>query len=108
MFKRNDIILITVLLVLSLTSLFALKKPENSGKFVVISVNNKQKGKYSLSENQTIDINELGQNRIVIKDGYCYVTKADCRDQICVNHEKISKSSQTIICLPNKVVIEVE
>ena len=34
--------------------------------------------------------------------------EADCPDQICRKHKAIDKSGETIVCLPHKVVIEVE
>ena len=34
--------------------------------------------------------------------------EADCPDQICVNHLAISRDGESIICLPNKVVIAIE
>ena len=33
---------------------------------------------------------------------------ADCPDQLCVKQKKISLKNETIVCLPNKVVIEIE
>ena len=32
---------------------------------------------------------------------------ADCPDQICVNHRAVSREGESIICLPNQVVISV-
>lgn len=43
-----------------------------------------------------------------IKDGYADCTEADCRDGLCVNQKKISKVNETIVCLPHKVIIEIE
>ena len=34
--------------------------------------------------------------------------KADCKDQICADHKAIEKSGETIVCLPHKVVIEIQ
>ena len=40
----------------------------------------------------------------VTVDGKVY---GNCPDQLCVHQQAISKESQTIVCLPNKVVAEV-
>ena len=34
--------------------------------------------------------------------------EADCPDQLCVHQKAISKDRETIVCLPNKVVVEVK
>lgn len=47
-------------------------------------------------------------NTIQIKDGCACVSQANCKDKICTNHRKINRSGESIICLPNKVVITVE
>ncbi len=33
--------------------------------------------------------------------------KADCPDKLCVKQGKISKSGESIICLPHKVVVKI-
>ena len=33
---------------------------------------------------------------------------ASCPDQLCVHQNAIDKTGQTIVCLPNKVVVTVE
>ena len=49
-----------------------------------------------------------GYNVIEVKDGYADCTDADCRDGLCVDQKKISRKDETIICLPHKVIIEIE
>ena len=41
------------------------------------------------------------------KDGTADITEADCPDKLCVHQRAISKTKETIVCLPNKVVVEV-
>ncbi|MBP1754602.1 MAG: putative rane protein, partial [Firmicutes bacterium] len=38
---------------------------------------------------------------------YVDMLEASCPDEICVKHKKIHYSNETIVCLPNKVVLEV-
>ena len=35
------------------------------------------------------------------------MVEADCPDKLCVHQKAISKNNETIICLPNKVVVQV-
>ena len=43
----------------------------------------------------------------MIENGKVKMKEADCPDQICVHHRAISKNRETIVCLPNKVVVEI-
>lgn len=36
------------------------------------------------------------------------MTSADCPDHLCVKKKAISKEGESIICLPNKVVVTVK
>ena len=42
-----------------------------------------------------------------IKDGYVTMTEADCPDHLCMKQKRISKTGGTIVCLPNRVVLEI-
>ena len=46
-------------------------------------------------------------NKIKIADGKVWVTEASCPDKLCVKQGKIDKDGQSIICLPNKVVVKI-
>ena len=50
----------------------------------------------------------LKESYIQIKDGEASMIEADCPDQICVHEKAISADGESIICLPNKIVVEVE
>ena len=49
-----------------------------------------------------------GKNHLIIKDGTAEISEASCPDKICVNHAPISESGQTIVCLPNRVVVTIK
>ena len=72
-----------------------------------VKVDGKITGTYSLIENQTIEIND-GSNILEIKDGIADMIEADCPDKLCVKQKAISKNGESIICLPNEVVVEVK
>lgn len=105
---KNDIFLILFFLIVGLAAFAFMQLQKESGAEVRVSVNNKEYGTYSLNKDQTITIGEDGwKNILVIKDEKASMTKADCPDKICVNHAAISKTGETIVCLPHKVVVEV-
>ena len=58
-----------------------------------------------IDKEQEIKINDT--NCMIIKDGQADMIEADCPDQICVDHKTISKNKETIVCLPNKVIVEI-
>ena len=83
---------------------------ENQEKQVVIKVDGEVYGRYSLDEDQEIDIKIDGKvtNVLVIRNHEADMTEADCPDQLCVHQKAISKDHETIVCLPNQVVAEVK
>ena len=60
------------------------------------------------SEGQSDDADYEEYNILVIESGKAYVSEADCHEQICVKHNAISKTGETIVCLPHSLVIEIE
>ena len=103
-----DILIITVIFVICITIIIAFFTSD-TGKNVVISVEGKIVEEYSLSDNITKEIKtDYGYNTVVISNGECFILKADCRDGICVNRGKISKSGESIVCLPHKLIVEIK
>ena len=65
---------------------------------------------YPLNEDRTISaaFGENGYNLILINGGSVQVTDADCPDKLCVKQKSISKKGESIICLPHKLVVQIE
>jgi hypothetical protein len=50
----------------------------------------------------------LGSNTVEVADGQIRVVESTCANQDCVHQGAISSPGQTIVCLPNRLVIRVE
>ena len=44
---------------------------------------------------------------VTIEDGFVFMEEANCPDQICVKHKPLNQTADPIVCLPNKLVVEV-
>lgn len=105
---RNDIIFIAVLLIVVSAIGLSYFFFRGEGDTVEVSLGGKERGSYSLNEDRTVEIkSERGYNILVIKDGEAYVSEASCPDGICSAHKPVSRDGESIICLPNEVVISV-
>lgn len=106
---RYDIILIIGLLVITMVIAMAVRFTKKTGKTVAVSVDGVVKYTFPLDEDLEFKIEgyEGGTNYLVIKDGEAYLTEASCPDLLCVHMGKISSQGQSIICLPNRVVVEI-
>lgn len=110
LFKRNDIILIVLIVLASIFLFVAMVIKQEDGGIVVLKVGGETYKDFPLLEDMTytMEFEDGRYNTIVIKDGYVEISDASCPDQICVNHRKIQKSGETIVCLPNQLVIEIK
>ena len=106
--RRHDILFIAVLLFLCALAAIILSLSGKTGDTVTVTVDGKVFGEYSLSDNQTVEIRTGdAYNILIIEDGFARVDAASCPDGICAAHKPISRGNESIICLPNKVVIEI-
>ena len=99
--KKNDNILILGILFIALVVLgIQLLHSANGTEKVKITVDGKVFGTYLLSEDRTVSVNET--NIVLITEGTVSMESADCP------HQRIKRSGESIICLPNKVVVSIE
>lgn len=111
--RKTDLYLIAGLLLVAVTLFVGIRlygKMTTTEAVAVVTVDGKEYGRYPLEKNhiETIHLSDGSYNTFEVKDGYVSMTDASCPDQICVNHNRISKKNETIVCLPDKVVITVE
>lgn len=119
MIKRWDIIIVCLLVLVSFLPLgvfsyMQAKQTSGSGtRVAVISVDNKRVKQVVLSGN--IEAEEFNIrsgdgdiNTIEVSDDRIRIKSANCPDQICVLTGFISKPGETIVCLPHRLVIEIQ
>ena len=108
MIKKADIVLLIIILVVGIP-LSVLSLTEGiGGDKVRISLDGEIYGVYPLGEDREIDVTEDGHtNHITIKDGQVSMSYSTCLNQICVNTGAISETKDAIVCLPNRVVVEI-
>lgn len=107
--KKKDLILICSVLVLAAAfwlvpravGLFGNSKEQK----LRITVSGEEYGSYSLEEDQVIKVGDT--NICEIKDKKVSMISADCPDQLCIHQRTIQLQGETIVCLPNKVILEI-
>lgn len=103
--KKKDLILAggicALALVLWLAAQFFLTGDHRT---IRITVDGELYGEYALEEDQVIAVGET--NVCEIKAGRVKMIEADCPDHLCMHQKAIDAGGGTIVCLPNRVVIE--
>ena len=107
---RNDVIFIAALLAVVAVAGACLYFFRGEGNSVTVSIDGTVVATYPLNVDRTEEIltDGGGRNRLVIRDGKAYVDSASCPDGICAAHKPIHREGESIVCLPNKVVITVQ
>lgn len=105
--RKNDIFLLMETIVIAVVFLGIQFLTPASGGNLIIQINGETIASYPLGEDAEFEIND-GTNRVKISDEKVRMVQADCPDQICVHHKAISKNHETIVCLPNKIVLTIE
>lgn len=114
--NRNDLLLGAGLLLAALciwcVIFFVQKNGSKEGLMVVVTVDGEEyysgllAGENQQAERREIDID--GHNKVVIENGEVLMEEADCPDKLCISQGKISRTGQTIICLPNKTMVTIK
>ncbi|MDZ4994207.1 hypothetical protein GNF80_14700 [Clostridium perfringens] len=111
--KKWDCFIIIILVIISLMPLGLIIPSNTEGELrkVIISVDGTEYKTFELKEetDEKIRIEENGGvNEIYIKGENVYMHDTNCTDRICVRQGKISKIGESIVCLPNRVFIEIK
>ena len=108
--KIEVILLVVVFIVIAVVAAVFYGKNRDQGDQVIVKMDNQVYGTYPLSKDQeiTIDVGDGQYNLLIIKDGFADVIDASCPDHLCVNMKSISLEGESIVCLPNKVIVEID
>ncbi len=79
------------------------------GKWVVIRIDGIETGRYPLEEDRELLLTcEAGENLLRIQDGQADIIEADCPDGLCMRHSPISRTGESIVCLPHRLVASID
>lgn len=130
--RKADIILLIFLVIAGLAATAALsmsRSDAGSDAKVIIESGGDLYGSFSLYEDRTIIVPSPQENAsrlsipdddkpaaeqfthynvVVISGGTVTVTEASCKNQVCVKHSAISRSGESIVCLPNRLAVRIE
>lgn len=109
--KRSDFgFLVAVLGVAALVYLGYTFWYGEEGTVVRVTVDGEVYGEYPIDEENRVKVEcegENGFNEIVIEGGKASVVSADCPDGLCIKQRAVSRTGESIICLPHKLVITI-
>ena len=103
--KKGDIVIVVCIAFAVIISVVAIFCFSGAGTTVTVQENNKIVYKGSLLKDDRV---ELSGNTVIIENGEVYMQSANCKNQICVKHQKISAKGEAIICLPNRATVEIK
>ena len=103
----RDAILIISLILIAIFLVLIIESQRSDGSFAVVTVDGEAFGEYDLSHDAEYILNG-GTNILTVKDGKAYISYANCSNQLCVNQGKIFESGERIVCLPNKIMVEIK
>lgn len=106
--RKADLLLLAAALVFGavLAAVLLLRSP---GGTVQVRVAGAVTAGYPLDVDASYTITgaDGGTNLLVIEDGAARIEEASCPDGVCVHTGRIRRNGQSIVCLPNQVVVEI-
>lgn len=108
--KKNDWVLLAGILGVALVCFLIVRINSKPGAIAIVKLDGEVVKELPLDKNTTIVVQSKngGENTIEVKNGYVRVISASCPDHYCMKHKKINKSKETIVCLPNELVVEIQ
>lgn len=105
--KKMDFLICGLVIVAGLC-LLIFSSGKNQGSQIEIYVDGNLHGVYALSKDEQIDIqSKYGENTVLIRNGNVSVVQSSCKDKLEINAGEISRRGESLICLPNRLVITV-
>lgn len=109
--KKKDLIIIAAALIAAL-ALYLVSQVSLGAQAstVVVTVDGEEVLRRPLVMEDRYEIaqDDGSVNVIRIKDGAVWMEEANCRDGLCIRQGKMKNGAKTIVCLPHKVVVQME
>lgn len=111
--NKYDIILILAIIAINILIIIygSYNTVDKGKKIAYVYSDNKLVGEYTLTDNYKTDftVNTTdGYNTIYIEDGKVWIHDATCPDKVCLSQGKISHDGELIVCLPNRLMVQIK
>ena len=107
-----DLIVILALLLAAGVLFLVLRVGREEGGVAVVRVDGRETERHSLTISGEFPLrsDEAGENEniLVIENGEAYLRDANCPDKLCVGMHPIRYVGETIICLPHRLMIQIQ
>ena len=109
LFKPGDYILIAVIAVSGILALVSSRFFAAEGTWVCIQAEGRPMQRIRITAADTLLIpGPAGVTRVIIGGHAVWIEEAPCPRKICRAAGKIHRAGETVICVPNRIVITVE
>lgn len=108
--KKQDKFLILALFLISLASWLGYYVAHRTpALYAQVTVDGELAESLDLSKNREITIQGAngGMNLLIIQDGEIWCEEASCPDKVCIRQGKQSRDGEMIVCLPNRMIVQV-
>lgn len=108
--KKEVVLLVVIFCFIAVFASVFYGKSRHAGDKVIVKIDNEICYEYDLNETQEvfIAVDEEATNTLLIKNGEADMIDANCPDHLCVNMKAISKDGESIVCLPHKLIVEIQ
>lgn len=109
--NKNDLKLIVLLIIFSIIIMLFINKKDDTNKIAKVYHNNKLILKIDLSKKESKEYyvkGDKGKIKIITNNGKIKVAKENSYYHLCSKQGFIKETYESIVCLPNKVVIEID
>lgn len=108
--NRNDKLLIAGMLIAAALFFIGFRYLNRAeGSSVAVIVDGAVTARLPLSADGKYKVDGLiGESVILIQGGKVSMEYAPCPDQICVRHRRIQYNGEQIVCLPGRIILEIE
>ena len=108
---KKDAVLVLLCIIISAAVYFIINiYVKKDGAYAVVKVDGEIIRSLELNKNTSVIVHgyQGGSNTIVVDNGQVYMTDADCPDKLCERTGRISRTGESIVCLPHRVVVEIQ
>lgn len=108
--QKRDLILAVALLLIAAAAFGAMQLTHRTPAITAeVTVDGDVVERLDLSKDTELTINASngGANHLIVKDGQIWCSEANCPDKVCVHQGKKRLNSDTIVCLPNKMIVTI-